>query len=92
MHEMLEYEKIRFHKSCSIGLYVSNLMWKVVPERHFKIPGENHGTRRLTPDRMAFDAYGRCIKTEPEQAVSSFQVERSRIFDPGHIYPIGVMY
>ena len=85
-HGMLEYGKIRFHYSCSIGLYVSNLMGKVVPEGHFQKPDENHGTRRLTPDRIAFDAFGRCIKTEPNQA------KRSLISDPGHIYPIGVMY
>jgi hypothetical protein len=85
-HVMPEYEKIRFHNSCSIGLYVSNLMGKVVPEGHFQKPDENHGTRRLTPDRIAFGAFGRCIETEPNQA------KPSRIFDPGHIYPIGVMY
>jgi len=65
-------------------------MRKVVPEKHFQMPDENHGTRRLTPDRMAFDAFGWCIKTEPNQAVSSITVERTRIFDLGH--PIGVMY
>ena len=67
-------------------------MRKVVPEKHFQMPDENHGTRRLTPDRMAFDAFGWCIKTEPNQAVSSLTVERTRIFDLGHVYPIGVMY
>jgi hypothetical protein len=77
---------IIFHYSCSIGLYVSNLMGKVVPEEHFQMPDENQGTRRLTPDRIALGAFGRCIKTEPNQA------ERSLIFDPGHIDPIGVMY
>jgi hypothetical protein len=67
-------------------------MRKVVPEKHFQMPDENHGPRRLTPDRMAFDAFGWCIKTEPNQAVSSITLERTRIFDLGHSYPIGVMY
>jgi hypothetical protein len=89
-HEMLEYLEDLVHNPCSIGLYVSNLMRKFVPEKHFQMPDENHGTRRLTPDRIAFDAFGRCIKTEPNQVVSSLMVERTRIFDLGH--PIGVMY
>ena len=80
------------HDSCSIGLYVSNLMRKVVPEEHFQIPDENHGTRRLTPDRMAFDAFGYCTNTWPNQAVLSLQAEPVRISDLCHIHPIGVMY
>ena len=91
-HGMLEYQVDYVHYPCSIGLYVSNLMRKVVPEKHFQMPDENHGTRRLTSDRMAFDAFGRCIKTEPNRAVSSLMVEQTRIFDLGQIYPIGVMY
>ena len=89
---MLVYFEDYVHNSCSIGLYVSNLMRKVVPEKHFQMPNENHGTRRLTPDRMAFDAFGRCIKTEPNQAVSSLLMERTRISDLGLVYSIGVMY
>ena len=56
-----------------------------MPEKHFQMPDENHGTRRLTPERMAFDAFGRCVKTKPNQVVSSLLVERSRIFDLGHM-------
>jgi hypothetical protein len=89
---MLEYWMIKFHNPCSIGLYGINLMRKVVPEKHFQMPDENHGTRRLTPDRMVLDALGRCITTEPNQAVSSLLVKRTRIFGLGHIYPTGVMY
>ena len=70
---MPEYEKIRFHNSCSIGLYVSNLMGKVVPEKNTQISHWNLGIRLLTPDGVAFNALGRCVKAKPNQAVSSFR-------------------
>jgi hypothetical protein len=44
------------------------------------------------PDGVAFDAFGGCFKAKPSQAVSSFLVEHSRIFNAGFSYPIGVMY
>ena len=77
---------------CSIGLYGINLMWKVVPEKHFQMPNENHGTRRLTPDRMTVNAFGLCTGAERGLAASSLQVKRSWISDRGSVYPAGVMY
>ena len=75
----------------AIVLYASNLMRKVVPEKYAQIPDGNLGIRRLTPEMVGFDAFARCSK-KPNQAVSSFLVEQSRIFDEGFCYPIGVIY
>ena len=83
-------DKILF--SCSIGLYAINLIRKVVPEKHTQRSNWNHRIRRLTLDRVAFNAFGRCFKAKPNQAVSSFLVERSRVLDTGFSYPTGVMY
>jgi hypothetical protein len=79
------------HSSSSIVLYASNLMRKAVPEKHAQIPDGNLGIRRLTPEMVGFDAFARCSK-KPNQAVSSFLVEQSHIFDLGFCYPTGVMY
>ena len=78
--------------SCSIALYAINLMREVVPEKHAQILKMNHRIRLLTPDRVAFNAFGICLRAKPNQAVSSFLVERSRVLGPGSCYPIGVMY
>ena len=83
---------IKFSYPCSIALYVSNLMRKVVPETIAQeISSGNPGIRRLTPDRMTVNAFGLCAGAERSRAVSSLQVERSWIFDQGSVYPAGVM-
>jgi hypothetical protein len=46
----------------AIVLYASNLMRKVVPEKHAQIPNGDLEIRRLTPEMVAFDAFGRCSK------------------------------
>jgi len=85
----LEYKDL---DKCSIGLYAINLIRNVVPEKHTQRSNWNHRIRRLTLDGVAFDASGKCFKAKPSQAVSSFLVKHSRIFDEGFCYPIGVMY
>ena len=81
---------IKFSYPCSIALYVSNLMRKVVPETIAQeISSGNPGIRRLTPDRMTVNAFGLYAWS---RAFSSLQVKMSWIFDQGSVYPAGVMY
>jgi hypothetical protein len=84
---------IKFSYPCSIALYASNLMRKVVPETIAQIMSSgNPGIRRLTPDRMTVHAFGLCTGAERGLEASSLQVKRSWISDRGYVYPAGVMY
>jgi hypothetical protein len=69
-------------------------MEKGVPERHTQISDAIYRIRRLTPGKVALNVRGLCSKTGLDKTVSSFLVERSRvfIFDRGFSYPTGVMY
>jgi len=68
-------------------------MENFVPEKSIRILEGNQGVRRLTPERVAWDVFGRGFTTTPIQAVSSFLMEqRSWVLDPGICYPAGVMY
>ena len=39
-----------------------------MPEKHAQIPDGDLGIRRLTPEMVTFDAFGRCSKKKPNYA------------------------
>jgi hypothetical protein len=68
-------------------------MGNFVPGKSFQIPDGNQGVRRLTPERVAWDVFGRNFTNNADSSVSSFLMEqRSWVLDPGICYPAGVMY
>jgi len=91
IHWVFTYFWMKILDSCSIGLYASNPIRKVVPEKHVQITNRNHWIRRRTPDKVAIDAFGASVNALPKQAFSSFLVERFHTYS-GISYPVGVMY